>query len=163
MRDYAPLLDTLGGRKFKRILDVGCGKGELVHLLAERGMGKLIVGADKDRAKFPRRKNSKIRFVAARAESLPFHNASFDLVVTTFAIHEFDDQLRGLAEIRRVLSSDGLLVGLDWTKGASVAPGQRPLEPHEMERLLSEAGFSKIVVRSLPQKRMLITAHAKRR
>jgi ubiquinone/menaquinone biosynthesis C-methylase UbiE len=55
------------------------------------------------------------RLVRARAESLPWRNASFDRIFCVNALHHFSDRVRFFAEARRVLTPGGglLTIGLD--------------------------------------------------
>ena len=153
---FGPLLRAIRGLKFARVLDVGCGSGELARGLLARGIARLAVGVDKKATK--PRPGAGWLFVRGRAESLPFRDGAFDLVVSTFAVHEFDDQYAGLKEMARVLRPGGLLVCLDWTKGAPVALGQNPLRPGEFENLLEAAGLSVRRVTRLRCKKVLVVA-----
>lgn len=68
--------------------------------------------------------------VALRApvEDLPFNDASFDTVVSTFALCRADDQPRAIREIHRVLRADGALVFLEHAR--DVPPTVSPLDSH---------------------------------
>jgi SAM-dependent methyltransferase len=54
-----------------------------------------------------------VRLVRAPAEQLPFEDASFDTVVSTFVLCSVDDQDAALAEIRRVLAPGGRFLFLE--------------------------------------------------
>lgn len=51
--------------------------------------------------------------VRARAEDLPFEDASFDVAVATLVLCTVDDQARALGELRRVLRPDGRLLFIE--------------------------------------------------
>ncbi|MGP3920099.1 class I SAM-dependent methyltransferase [Nonomuraea sp. 10N515B] len=51
--------------------------------------------------------------VRARAEQLPFPDASLDLITATLTCRHWHDVRAGLAEIARVLTADGLFVFAD--------------------------------------------------
>lgn len=55
-------------------------------------------------------KNSKLKFIQADANKLPFEDASFDLVTTNFMLQWCDDLDAVLQEIRRVTRPGGLLM-----------------------------------------------------
>lgn len=65
------------------------------------------------------------------AENLPFEDDRFDTVLVTFTLCSVQDQMRSLAEARRVLKSGGQLLFLE--HGAAPDPGpakwQRRIEP----------------------------------
>jgi ubiquinone/menaquinone biosynthesis C-methylase UbiE len=51
--------------------------------------------------------------VKARAEDLPFEDASFDVAVSTLVLCGVDDQTRALKELRRVLRPGGRLIFIE--------------------------------------------------
>jgi len=65
-----------------------------------------------------RAKNQARRTTALRApvEDLPFNDATFDVVVSTFALCRADDQPRSLREIHRVLRPGGSFVFIEHTR-----------------------------------------------
>ena len=94
-----------------RALDMGCGRGELLHQLKKAGVE--AVGADYAPAALGlAKKTSKAPVLRADARRLPFEGASFDRVFFLGVIdHLPDDALRAcFAEFRRVLRPGGLLL-----------------------------------------------------
>lgn len=83
------------------VLDVGCGRGELLDLLSERN----AVGCDIFDSTSGRHK-----FVKAFAESLPFENDSFDTVVCTHVLEHVRNLPAAVNELRRVAASRILIV-----------------------------------------------------
>jgi SAM-dependent methyltransferase len=63
----------------------------------------------------------RIRLVRARAEALPFRDATFDTAVATLVLCSVDDPARALAETRRVLKHGGLLLFLEHVRARSEA------------------------------------------
>jgi SAM-dependent methyltransferase len=65
------------------------------------------------------------------AEALPFPDASFDTVLTTFTLCSVQDQAQALAEARRVLKPEGRLLFCEHgaAPDPSVAKWQRRIEP----------------------------------
>jgi ubiquinone/menaquinone biosynthesis C-methylase UbiE len=94
-----------------RILEVGCGTGELLLLLKRAHPAGLFTGLDPDpkaleRARGKaRRAGLAISFDQGFAEELPYAEASFDGVVSCFMFHhlEVGAKARMLTEVRRVL------------------------------------------------------------
>lgn len=115
-RIYDGLVELSGAAAGDRVLDVGCGPGYLTRRVAR------VVGADgrvegidpaAEVIAYARRTApSNATFTVAAAEDLPHANDSFDVVVSSLALHHVDADQRAtaLAEMRRVLRSDGTLL-----------------------------------------------------
>ena len=91
-----------------RILDVGCGTGANLQMLANYGVAE---GADisPEALEFCRARGlSKVKL--GPAEALPFEDASFDLVTGLDVVEHLDDDVAGLSEMRRVLRPGGRAV-----------------------------------------------------
>jgi ubiquinone/menaquinone biosynthesis C-methylase UbiE len=120
--EYAGTAETLRafmGASPARALELGCGTGHWIAML--RGDGHSAIGVDPSRgmlheaaAKLPPE-----LFALARAEHLPFADASFDRVVSINAVHHYGDPQRALHEARRVLTPGGavLVIALDPSAG----------------------------------------------
>lgn len=101
-----------------RILDIGCGTGYLLGRLAARApQAGVLAGIDAAPAMIEVARaaaaDDRLRFVAGRAERLPWPAESFDLVVSTTSFDHWADQRAGLAECARVLAPGGCLVLTD--------------------------------------------------
>jgi ubiquinone/menaquinone biosynthesis C-methylase UbiE len=107
-----------------KLLDVGCGPGEVLVRLASIAPAIVTTGADIDPAMIERarRKADLVltrgatgapSFVVADASSLPFPDASFDVVVSSFSVHHWTDRRAGLAEAMRVLRPGGRAIVWD--------------------------------------------------
>lgn len=100
-----------------RTLELGCGTGRLQSLLAAERPGAAIgldlsaqmLAQTRQRAA---RQGQHVRLVRAAAEQLPFATGSFGAVLATFPT-EYILQRATLAEVRRVLATDGRLVIVD--------------------------------------------------
>jgi SAM-dependent methyltransferase len=104
----------------ERVLDVGCGRGEIVFQVAARGCDAVgvdfseaalaIAGATRDHHE-PAIQD-RTRFIHGDAEALPFEGASFDKVFLLDVVeHLSKAELRAvLEEIHRVLRDSGILV-----------------------------------------------------
>lgn len=96
-----------------RVLELGCGTGELLFEMRRRGLS--VVGLDLSRAmhRVVSGKASRQRIAAprllARAQALPFPAAAFDTVVSTFPA-SYITELDTLREVARVLAPAGHLV-----------------------------------------------------
>jgi len=105
-----------------RVLDLGCGTGAGTLLAKRMQPGVEIVGLDPD-AKALARARSKaeraglaIEFVQGFGDALPFADARFDRVISSFMFHhlESDQKPAVLREIRRVLRPGGNLHLIDF-------------------------------------------------
>lgn len=88
-----------------RLLDVGCGKGFLLHELTVAVPGLIVAGIDISaygiENAYP---DVKPYLIEGRAESLPFGDDAFDVVITLGTLHNLGVTAldRALAEIERV-------------------------------------------------------------
>src|SRR5229473_3251425 len=91
-----------------RVLDLGSGTGRNLPLLP-RGTRAVAVDPSLDALKRARRRAPDVPVVGAQAEALPFRDRSFDTVLSGLVFCSVGDPPRGLAEVKRVLRSDGEL------------------------------------------------------
>jgi ubiquinone/menaquinone biosynthesis C-methylase UbiE len=101
-----------------RVLDIGCGTGYLLGVLAAHApQAEALAGIDASPemigAASEAATDDRLRFVVGAAERLPWPAATFDLVVSTTSFDHWADQQRGLAECARVLVPGGYLVLAD--------------------------------------------------
>ena len=88
------IADEIKVSKDTKLLDVGCGTG-----LSAKVFNCNIVGID------PAEKlleQAPFKTLKAKAESLPFKDHEFDVVIAVTSIHNFDNIEKGLKEIKRV-------------------------------------------------------------
>ena len=135
----------------RRVLDVGCGTGYLLRLLAARcPQTTELTGIDAapsmieaaERAADDRR----LRFTVGAAERLPYPDDAFDLVVSTTSFDHWADQQAGLRECARVLEPGGHLVLADQFSPLllpTMLAGRRgkARTPRRASQLLGAAGF----------------------
>lgn len=88
-----------------RILDVGCGTGANLKMLAAYGKAE-GVDISPQAVDFCRERGLDSVKLGA-AEQLPYESDSFELVTALDVIEHLDDDVAGLREIRRVLRRDG--------------------------------------------------------
>ena len=152
-RCYAPFLgrlyrrvaedaaDELADRGLSRrphILDLGCGTGELVLAISRRLRDARIIGIDlsPDMLLFAGRHattDGRLRFTVGDVASLPFDDASVDLVVSTLSLHHWAAPADGFAEIARVLRPGGVALIYDLALLSYL--------PKEMARIAADAGL----------------------
>ena len=101
-----------------RILDVGCGPGQILLKLAVRKLNIHLTGIDLSWAmiqgaleKITRASlNSRISLQVSDAKCLPFANKSFDLVLCNSVLHHSSNPIGLLNEISRVIKPTGALL-----------------------------------------------------
>ena len=91
-----------------RILDVGCGTGANLKMLATHGRAE-GVDISPQAVDFCRQRGLESVKLGA-AEQLPYENSSFEIVTALDVIEHLDDDVAGLREMRRVLCRDGRLL-----------------------------------------------------
>jgi ubiquinone/menaquinone biosynthesis C-methylase UbiE len=103
----------------ERVLDVAAGNGNATLAAARRGCqvtstdyvaSLLDRGAERARAE-----RFDVRFQTADAEALPFEDASFDVVLSTFGVMFTPDHGRAAAEMLRVCRPGGRIGMANWT------------------------------------------------
>jgi ubiquinone/menaquinone biosynthesis C-methylase UbiE len=107
-------IEAAGAASPLRILDFGCGIGATEKVLRERFPGARIEGVDSSAESLRAAEAIGLRdvkFHFAEGESLPFPDASFDLIYSNGTFHHIDHGKHGavLSELQRVLRSGGHL------------------------------------------------------
>ena len=113
---FQPLLEMIANLKIDRVLDIGCGIGQMLYpfvaFKGALGVGldeadqACLMGHDFYATHVP---SARIRFVYGKAEKLPFSNASFDAVNYRLAL-PYMNNARAFDEIARVLRPGGILL-----------------------------------------------------
>ncbi len=106
----APMLARVDGRGFANALDVGCGEGRFCRMLRDRGIAATGIDPTIGLLEEAKRRDPDGDYRAARAEALPFADASFDLVVSYLTLIDIPDAARGIAEMARVTKPGGALL-----------------------------------------------------
>jgi ubiquinone/menaquinone biosynthesis C-methylase UbiE len=117
-------IDVLPGR---RLLDVACGAGNGAIAAARRqaeAVGLDYVPALLERARERAgAEGYEIEFVEGDAQALPFEDASFDYVISTFGAMFAPDQERTAAELLRVCRPGGKIGMANWPPRGLVGGG----------------------------------------
>jgi ubiquinone/menaquinone biosynthesis C-methylase UbiE len=118
----------------ERVLDVAAGNGNATLAAARRGAkvtstdyvaSLLERGADRARAE-----RLVVKFQAADAEALPFDDASFDAVLSTFGVMFAPDHAQSAAELARVCRPGGRIGLANWTPAGFIGQLFKVLGKH---------------------------------
>lgn len=117
------------------LLDIGCGNGRFMEMMADSWPNLRLTGLDLSpnylaKAKKSLSKRRHIDLVAGMAESMPFEDNSFDVLLASYLFHELPPKIRKqvIAEAARVLKPNGHFIVSD-----SLQSGDTP----ELDTLLN--------------------------
>lgn len=106
-------LKMLAPQRGDRVLDIACGPGNFTRTYADVAGEALVVGLDLSSSMLAHAvrhtASPNVAYIRANACALPFRASSFPAVSCFGAMHLFEDPMRGLAEMARVLSPGGRL------------------------------------------------------
>ncbi len=147
-----------------RILDVACGTGRSLAQIAEALPGQQYFGVDLSPFYLAEARSNlasvpEVSLVVENAEQLPFRDGYFDVVTSTYLLHELPRRARrrAVAEMARVLAPGGRLVLEDSAQIAEAAdlatflesfasqmhePYYRDYVQDDLAALVSEAGLA---------------------
>jgi trans-aconitate methyltransferase len=105
----AGLIDVLAPQPGERILDLGCGTGQLTHEIAARGADVLGVDASPEMIGQARQNYPRLRFVLQDGASMTFER-EFDAVFSNAALHWIMNAEGAVDSMVRALRPGGRLV-----------------------------------------------------
>jgi SAM-dependent methyltransferase len=103
-----PLVTAIVAAAPSRVLEVGCGWGELAAWIA-RDTGADVIATDLSPRMVELARGNGVNAQVADVQELPFEDESFDAVIAAWMLYHVPDLERGLAEIARVLRAGGVL------------------------------------------------------
>ena len=117
-RDLQRLAERLSAFPLASVLDMGCGAGHASFAAAHQV--KQVVAYDLSAQMLDvvaqAAKEKGLDNIATRqgyAESLPFEDGSFDVVISRYSAHHWHDVGRALREVNRVLKPGGVVIVMD--------------------------------------------------
>jgi 2-polyprenyl-3-methyl-5-hydroxy-6-metoxy-1,4-benzoquinol methylase len=103
------MLRLCGDVRGLRTLDVGCGEGRFVRMLADRGADSTGIDATGEMVRTAVSRGPQ-PLALADAARLPFRDARFDLVISYIVLVDVEDWCSAIAEMARVLRPGGSIV-----------------------------------------------------
>ncbi|MFF1380272.1 class I SAM-dependent methyltransferase [Streptomyces sp. NPDC058308] len=170
----SPLLTAASVQEDDRVLDVGCGTGQLARQAAHRATGGRVLGLDLSAPMLAQARRTareeglgNVSFEQGDAQVHPLEAAAFDLAVSRFGVMFFADPVAGFGNIARALRPGGRAAFIcgafpqdnEWLRafgslrdllpigkfGTPGGPGMFSLaEADKTCALLSSAGFEKV-------------------
>jgi len=119
------LCEAADVRAIHRVLDVAAGNGNATLAAARRFAAVTSTDyvpalLDRGRRRADAEGFGNITFEVADAEALPYPDASFDIVLSTFGVMFSPDQARAAAELARVCRPGGRIGLANWTPGGFI-------------------------------------------
>ncbi|MEX2178823.1 MAG: class I SAM-dependent methyltransferase [Gemmatimonadaceae bacterium] len=124
----------------RRVLDIGCGNGDISQHFVPANE---VHGVDVDDRRRP--ENAGFAFDRVTSERLPFGDGFFDVVISNHVIEHVVDQPLHLSEMRRVLRADGCVYLATPNRSSPIMAGhvanEQVLRYREMRPLFERMGF----------------------
>ena len=99
------------------VLDSGCGTGQFIQCLADRGdryfgldFSPKMIAAAKEKVEYFQRRGAQICLQVGDVEQLPVPDAYFDILIAAGLIQYFESSDKLMQEIRRVVKEGGTIV-----------------------------------------------------
>jgi ubiquinone/menaquinone biosynthesis C-methylase UbiE len=158
-KNYDALVAQAELAEGQRVLEIGCGTGNVTARIKRAAPGTDVIGTDPDPLALARAQRKThgwtgIRFERAYAQQLPFADATFDRALSSMMFHHLDEDVKAdaAAELYRVLRPGGQLyivdIGGHTTAHHGLAARWMKDNPHAagnlqdaIPRLLRSAGF----------------------
>lgn len=118
---YAPLLAELRKQQSGKLLDVGCGNGNILEPLSDTELQLFGIDlSDKMIEEAGKRLNGRAKLQTANAEKLPFDGNMFDILVCNASFHHYPNPDAVLTEMNRVMKNSALLyIGESYIPGVA--------------------------------------------
>lgn len=94
----------------KRYLDIGCGTGNYINALANKGLHFIGVEPSEKMLSEAKLHNPSITWLSGTAEHIPADDQAFDGIIATLTIHHWTDIKKAFTELNRVLTDNGRIV-----------------------------------------------------
>jgi ubiquinone/menaquinone biosynthesis C-methylase UbiE len=154
---------SLEGVMAESVMDIGTGSGLFAEVFAGRGLAVTGVDTNPEMLAAAREFVPDGDFVQGSLEELPFDDASFDLVFLGHVLHEADDLLHALAEVKRCARLRVAILEWPYQEEEHGPPQHHRLQPDDILLAASAVGFSRIewiTLEHMEYYRLGITEHS---
>ncbi len=110
------IIDFLLEKRPARVLDAGCGNGDLLAKLRKRGFGGELHGIDisdgmiREAKARSEKENAHIHFQVADAQDIPFESGFFDAIICKHMLYHVPNPQKAVDEFYRCLTPKGALI-----------------------------------------------------
>ena len=172
---YGEIINRIMRAKPKKVLDVGCGTGNVLMKLSSNEELKLYgVDISENMIKTAKKNlGNKAELKVGDSEYMPWEDNSFDVIVCNASFHHYPNPEKVLSEMKRMLKSDGTLIIGDPTAPVIIRQlinlnckrsnkgDYRLYSKTEIEKLLIKCGFVPFEFKMINCKSFAINAKIK--
>lgn len=106
---HAQILRLCGNGEGRRLLDVGCARGELSHTLMQQGWNVLAIENNDEDAAFARESGVEVMNTTAE-NAMQIIREQFDVIIFADVLEHFLDPLSVLQQAKRLLQPHGRII-----------------------------------------------------
>ncbi len=140
------------------VADIGCGPGFYTIPLAKAVSNGKVYALDVDdemldacRRRLAEARLGNVEVLKCQEYEFPLEDGSLNGLFLGYVVHHVEDRVRFLEAARRLMRPRGWCTVLEWDRQESEhgPPLERRIDPGELRRLTTEAGFRHLVTRDL--------------
>ena len=109
---YQEIIDRVRNLEGDKILDLGCGNGNIINLLKkERKADYFGLDISENMIEEAKKKcGEDVKFTVGDSENLPYQDGQFDIIICNASFHHYTKPEVAIKEIKRVLKSGGTFI-----------------------------------------------------
>ncbi len=138
-----------------RVLEAGCGSGDLLRSLARSYPQAYFIGIDPFVREFSR---DNLQIIPARAEEIDSLPGWFHLIFSRHSLHHFSDPGEFLEKAGRKLARKGFILIWDWDYRAKTGIPERYFSREELRRMAEHAGLKVIRLENYGEENLLLAS-----